>query len=102
MSARSLIETANTWAYHVTLASFLPSIRAQGLLPRYSEPAGEDVIFVEPDEAEAAIYAEPGTVMLRFPVDGFGSTDDGETVIHGSVAPELIQMKRGEGWVTIS
>lgn len=100
--AQQLIEAATQYAYHVTLGQFLPSIAKNGLVPREHASTGEPVIFVEPDEAEAAIYADPPkTVMLRFPVDGFGTTDDGENIWHDTVPPQEIEVRQGDQWVQL-
>lgn len=81
------------YAYHVTLAEFLPSIRKEGLLAnRHKHAGGEPVIFVEPDQEEAEIYATDKTVTLRFPVKGFGCTPDGECVVDGPIAPEHLDV----------
>lgn len=81
------------YAYHATLRQFLPSIALNGL-----HPGEGDQIFVEPDEEEAWIYLEPSGVMLRFPVDGFGCTKDGECVVHEPVPAAVIEVQRGTRW----
>jgi hypothetical protein len=88
------------WAYHVTMKSFLPSILKDGLRPTAHEHThGEPVIFVEDDEEQASIYHEPPkTVMLRFKVPWFGTTDDGEYVHHDVVRPEDLQVKTRLGF----
>jgi len=92
----------NQFAYHVTLAEFLPSILAKGLLATpHPSAGGEPVIFVEPDQAEAEIYADVNTVTLRFPVDGFGCTDDGECVVDGPVLPENLDVFVSGAWVPL-
>ena len=90
-----------TFAYHVTLREFLPSIAEKGLLPNLREGAGE-VIFVEPDQEDAEIYAAENTVTLRFPVDGFGCTEDGECVIEGIVAQSSIEVSDDGKWKAIA
>ena len=88
-----------TYAFHVTLAEFLPSIRQAGLLPnRHKHAGGESVIFVEPDQDEAEIYSTDKTVTLRFAVDGFGCTEDGECVVNGPIASHLIEVCTGGQW----
>lgn len=88
-------------AYHVTLREFLPSIRQQGLQPKPHESTAEPVIFVEPDQEEAEIYAQENTVTLRFPVDGFGCTDDGECVVHEPVPAESIEYFDQGRWLKL-
>jgi hypothetical protein len=95
-------ESTKEYAYHVTLAQFIPAIAKEGLRPHFSSSAGEDVIFVEEDEKEAAIYMEPPrTVMLRFEVPGFGSTEDGEAVVYNVVPPQEIEVKQAGVWKRI-
>ena len=73
------------WAYHVAPKSALPSIKTRGLRPHWHAHVEEaPIIFVEPDREGVAPYYEPrNTVVLRFKTPGFGTTDDGESVIYG-------------------
>jgi GNAT superfamily N-acetyltransferase len=90
------------FAYHSTPKIFLENIARNGLLPGEHRSCDEPCIFVEPDEEEAEIYMERGTAMLRFPVDGFSATDDGESVLFGvQVLPETIEVRRGRSWVPL-
>ena len=84
------------YAYHVTLREFLPSIREDGLVPQWHEGADRDVIFVERTESEAAIYHEPGSVMLRVQVNGYGCTEGGEDVLTWVVPPGEIFIRDGD------
>lgn len=104
MKSLVLKASSDPYAHHVTLTEFLPSIREKGLLPQRHRSSREPVIFVEPDEGEAGIYHEPGkTSMLRFKVPGFGSTRDGESVIHDRVPPEQIEVRHPmKGWMPLS
>lgn len=73
------------WAYHVAPRSALPSIKRWGLRPHWHAHVEDaPVIFVEPDREGVAPYRKPrNTVVLRFKTPGFGTTDDGESVIYG-------------------
>jgi len=90
------------WAYHVTLREFLPSIAKKGLQPDSHESAnGEEVIFVERSQEEAEVYAAPDTVTLRFLVDGFGCTEDGEDVLYDVTIPAVeieVYDKKARSW----
>lgn len=87
------------WAYHVTLAQFLPSIKAKGLVAtEHAHANGQAVIFVEPDEEEVSMYEEPDTATLRFPVDGFGCLENGECVVDGPVPADSIEVRVGNQW----
>lgn len=93
------------YAYHVTLAEFLPSIKEKGLVPNEHPSLDEPGIFFEPDEEEAAIYLDPPrTVMLRWVLVGGAQsyTEDGEYIHFDVVAPENLEMRTKEGWKTIS
>jgi len=92
------------YAYHATIAEFLPSIAAHGLRASYNAWLGEDVIFVEPDREGSAIYLEPGRgVMLRMNVPGIGSTPDGECVLYDTplVPAAQIEVERDGSWISI-
>lgn len=41
------------------------------------------VVFVEPDLEGVLPYYGPGIAVLRFKTPGFGTTEDGETVVFG-------------------
>lgn len=92
------------WAYHVTQKSLLPGIEKDGLRPTpHQHTNGEAVIFIEPDEENVAVYHQPpNTVMLRFKVDGFGTTDDGENVYYDAVSPEDLEIKTKIGFIPLS
>lgn len=70
------------WAYHVTPEPNLPSIVQEGLRP-YMHAHVEDipVIFVEPELEGIEPYYGPGMAILRFKTPGFGTTEDGESVL---------------------
>lgn len=88
-------------AYHVTTKEALEDIRREGLQPHSHEhlDEGDEAIFVERDEKGVDIYSDPGTVMLRFLVDGFGSTEDGEDVLYDVVVPpDQIEVRTTRGW----
>ncbi len=96
----TLSKMNHSYVYHVTPKVNLASISQGGLQPRddYMDSAesGADgpLIFVEPDEKEAAIYHEPGrTAMLRLKVGGYGTTPDGESVLEDVVHPDNIEVK---------
>lgn len=112
------------WAYHSTMLKFIPSIQKRGLLPeRHRHVDGVPVIFVEPALDGITPYMEEGvTAALRFKTPGFGTTDDGETVIYsapgedgrpqdplvgkrgqiGHIPPERIQTMVNGKWYKIS
>lgn len=73
-----------TWAYHATPEYFLLSISLEGLEPA-SHPSTPEIptLFVEPDLEGIEPYYAPGIAILRFKTPGFGTTDDGETVLFG-------------------
>lgn len=90
------------WAYHVTAEENLNSIAKGGLESAlHAHVEGIPVIFVEPDIAGVEPYYREGMVVLRFKTPGFGTTDDGESVIFGGSErggppdPPLVG-KRGE------
>lgn len=76
------------WAYHVAPKNALSAIKVQGLKPHWHAHVEEaPVIFVEPDHDGVMPYYEPEhTVILRFKTPGFGTTEDGESVIYGASA----------------
>lgn len=91
------------YAFHTTTKAALDTIRRDGLQPASHSHLDEDdeAIFVERDEEGADVYADPegSTVMLRFLVDGFGSTDDGEDVLYDvEVPPDQIEVRTKGGW----
>lgn len=88
-----------SFAFHVTLKEFLPQIAQHGLLPTEHRSLDEPGIFVEDQEDEVEVYMDSGrTAMLRFPVDGFSTTDDGEYVLYGvRVDPSTIEVRRKGG-----
>lgn len=72
------------WAYHVTPEKNLPSITVEGLKPTlHAHVPDFPVIFVEPDLDGVEPYYAEGMAILRFKTPGFGSTEDGESVIFG-------------------
>jgi len=90
------------FAYHATLKEFLGNIVREGLLPHEHPSSPEEpVLFVEREEREAMIYLEPDAVMLRFSVGGFGSTEDGEDILHDRILPEAISVREGGKWVPL-
>lgn len=92
------------YAYHATIREFLPAIAKGGLRPSFNSDLGEEVIFVEPVYEESEVYLEPGRgVMLRFLVDGFGDTPDGEFVLYDVIPPSDIEVEVSKGeWQPIS
>lgn len=94
------------YAYHVTSLDRLPAIQRDGLKPAPHPHLDEDdeAIFVERDPEGADVYSDRGkTVMLRFLVDGFGSTEDGEDVLYDvAVPPEQIEARTRTGWQPIA
>jgi hypothetical protein len=92
------------FAYHATLKEFVPLIARDGLIAHFDENLGEDVIFVEPDESEAAIYLQDNGAMLRVSVDGIGDTEDGECVLWDTprIAPSDIDIRDKQEWVHLS
>lgn len=95
--------------YHVTPKANLLSIARRGLIPSDDYRSGNKtaargkLIFVEPDEAGAAVYHDPNgtSAMLRLNRDGHDSTPDGEAVLKDKVHPDEIQVKVGDGWVPL-
>lgn len=72
------------WAYHVTLRGNLESIIMSGLRPSlHAHVPDSPVIFVEPDIDGVEPYYTEGMAVLRFKTPGFGTTEDGESVIFG-------------------
>jgi hypothetical protein len=100
-SDREKPPTGKVFAYHATLREFVASIAQNGLLAHYDENLGEDVIFVEPDEAESAIYLQDNGVMLRLTVNGIGSTPEGECVLWDTpkIDPQNIYIRNQQYWV---
>jgi len=93
------------YAYHATIFEFLPSIKEYGLKANFSSHLEEDVIFVEPDYEEAAIYLEKNQgVMLRFLVEGIGHTKDGECVLWNTpeVSAKSITFEYNKNWLPLS
>jgi hypothetical protein len=91
MSEKSSLDR-RVWAYHATHKSALASICAKGLLPMYHRSAREKVIFVEDSPSEVAPYWTNDTVLLRFKIDAFATTRDGEYVVYDRVAPEDLRV----------
>src|SRR5258707_1138478 len=83
------------WAYHATPWKAPRSIVKNGLKPTPHEAVdGMAVIFVEPDLEGVSAYYTEGMAVLRFKTPGFGTTEDGESVIFGGsdrrdAAPDL-------------
>lgn len=72
------------WAYHVTPETALESISMEGLKPNmHAHVPDFPVIFVEPDLEGVEPYYGHGMAILRFKTPGFGTTEDGESVIFG-------------------
>lgn len=94
------------FAYHATLAEFLPAIRDEGLRPFFSSAAGGEVIFCEPDLAGAAIYAEHRDgVLLRWalgPDEVLDCTPDGESVWRDMVPADRLEVLQGSRWARLS
>ena len=82
------------YAYHATLKEFLPSIAQKGLFAQFSDVYNEDVIFVERNYDQKAIYrgGEKG-VMLRLTIDGIGDTELGEYVIWDTLSIHSSKIK---------
>ncbi len=91
------------YAYHVTPKEFLSSIASKGLRSyAHRHVGGRKVIFVEPDQALAEVYATTDTKTLRFKVTGFGSTPDGEAVLFNTtIPPKEIEVLTKKGWVSL-
>lgn len=72
------------WAYHVTPKANIESILQDGLKPTmHAHVPDFPVIFVEPDIEGVEPYYTKDMAVLRFKTPGFGTTEDGESVIFG-------------------
>jgi hypothetical protein len=76
------------WAYHVTSENNLDSIAREGLKPNLHEHVPDHpVIFVEPDLEGVEPYYGEGMALLRFKTPGFGTSEDGESVLFAGDPP---------------
>ena len=76
------------WAYHVTSENNLDSIAREGLKPNLHEHVPDHpVIFVEPDLDGVEPYYGEGMALLRFKTPGFGTSEDGESVLFAGDPP---------------
>lgn len=114
----AIVEEAQGWLFHATLADNLPSIREYGLTPNSDRAPNfdgypvEGRLFVATSQAAAAFYMDAleergEMVLLRFPAKGVNLASDpygnpSDRYTKATIPPSRIDVLQDGGWANLT